>query len=507
MPTPRLSLLAAALFGAAAVFRPEGCAAESPAPFNYAALRAQAAALAQRDYLPSRSVTAKLLRELDYDQVQGLRFDPAHTIWAQDALPFRLRFFHPGGIFLKTVRVHEWQDGTVREFPFSPQQFRYPAGIDSAALPPDLGYTGVQLHVDGNFPDGELGAFLGASYFRLVCENSHYGLSARGLALDSGGAGPEEFPDFTAFWVKRPQPGDRKLTLLALLDSPSVTGAYQFELTPGADSLAHVRAEVFARRTIRVLGFAPLTSMFQHGEGPRPAIPDFRPEVHDSDGLLLHTEAGEWLWRPVTNPRKVRLVTFGGARPRGFGFLQRDREFSHYEDLDACYHQRPGAWVEPRGDWGEGEIRLLELPSNNEYADNLVAFWRPRSPLLAGKSATIEYVIHWSLGEPANGPRGRTLSTKVGATGDSSGYQRCVIEFDGPELQALAADAGVEAQVTIGSNAKSGHHLVTKNRFNGAWRAVFDFKPEKPTEDVELRCYLRRGDTALTETWSYLWSP
>lgn len=502
---PDLPFRPAWLLAAAFAVAPMIAAAESPA-FDFAVLRERAATLARTPYVEPKVDVPRVLRELNYDQVQGLRFDPAQTIWAQDGLPFRLRFFHLGGLFQQPVAIHEWRDGGTTEFAFSPRLFRYPEGVEAATIPPQLGFAGLQMLADGDLPGGELGAFLGASYFRLVCFGSHYGLSARGLALDSGGEGPEEFPRFREFWVRRPDAGGDTLVVLALLDSPSVTGAYRFEFSPGDTTLTRVRAEVFARVTVPVLGIAPLTSMFLHGESPRVGLPDFRAEVHDSDGFLLHGAGGEWLWRPLTNPSKVRLVTFGGASPRGFGLLQRDRDYGRYEDLDACYHQRPGAWVEPVGDWGDGEVRLLELPSNNEFADNIVAFWHPREPLRAGQSVAFEYYIRWSLAEPAGGPLGRAVSTKVGSVGDGSGYLRCVVEFDGPELQALGAGDDVQPQITIGANARAGHRLVTKNRFNGAWRVVFDFKPDDPARDVELRCFLQRGPAALTETWSYLWS-
>ena len=87
------------------------------------------------------------------------------------------------------------------------------------------GFAGFRVQFATNWK-ADIAAFLGASYFRAVGDDTRqYGLSARGLAIDTAFARPEEFPRFTAFWFERPSRDAGTLTLYALLDSPSIAGA------------------------------------------------------------------------------------------------------------------------------------------------------------------------------------------------------------------------------------------------------------------------------------------
>ncbi len=177
------------------------------------------------------------------------------------------------------------------------------------------------------------------------------------------------------FWIEKPKPHSETLTVYALLDSPSAAGAYRFLIHPGIDLSMEVKARVFLRQGVRRMGVAPLTSMFFHGEHGDRRFDDSRPEVHDSDGLLIAMHSGEWLWRPLNNPRKVATSVFAGEDIAGFGLMQRDRIFDHYQDLTSMYHARPSAWVEPLGRWGPGSLYLIEIPSDAEFYDNIVAFF------------------------------------------------------------------------------------------------------------------------------------
>jgi glucans biosynthesis protein len=296
------------------------------------------------------------------------------------------------------------------------------------------------------------------------------------------------------------------VTVYALLDSESVAGAYRFTIAPGTDTVVHVKATVYARKNVPVFGVAPLTSMFWHGENTD-ATRDFRPEVHDSDGLLMHNGAGEWIWRPLGNPKQVRVSAFADDNPRAFGLLQRDRNFENYQDLEAQYHARPSAWVEPVGKWGRGSVRLLEIPTAFEYDDNVVAFWVPEKLPPAGEPIELEYRLHWFL-DQITPPGGYVRSTRHGKSARyEPGMERFVVDFEGARLKALPLDAKVEDVVSVLSGGKMHHSTVQKNPINGTWRGAFTVKPDGSGKPVELRCYLRRGNDSLTETWSYLWQP
>lgn len=485
-----------------------GRAAES-APFDFAALQARARTLAQSPYVAPKGQVPDWMRQLTYDDLRKIQFNAPASLWQRDGLRFRAQFFHPGFLFDRLVHLWELRDGRATPVPFRREYFNY-QGLPAGAMPDDMGFAGFRLLyplAGGREPLDEAGSFLGASYFRLLPAKATYGLSARGLALDTAEPGPEEFPIFTEFWLERPAPGVDVIRVLALMESASVVGAYQFTLAPGKQTVASVRATVHCRRGVRVFGVAPLTSMFWRGENLTGQVDDYRPEVHDSDGLLLHNGRGEWLWRPLDNPRQVRVAAFADDHPRGYGLLQRDRDFEHYQDLEALYHNRPSAWVEPVGDWGAGSVRLVELPTKDEFNDNIVVFWVPDHPPGPGQSIDLEYRIRWTLDGLAP-PAGFVRSTRLGRTAFyEPGLQRFVVDFDGGPLPKLAASAKVEPVVTVGAGAALHHATLQRNPQNGTWRVAFTIRPEGGGRPVELRCFIRRGTEAVTETWSYLWQP
>jgi glucans biosynthesis protein len=382
------------------------------------------------------------------------------------------------------------------------------------ALPADTEFSGLKVLSPFNQPDrlDEVVVFQGASYFRALGQKLRYGLSARGLALNTPEFGHEEFPDFTEFWIEKPVAGAKELTIYALLESPSVAGAYRFVVRPGSATVMQVKAAIYARAgaNLSTFGVAPLTSMFWHGENSPSTDGDLRPEVHDSDGLLIERGGGEWLWRPLVNPAKERVATFTDENPRGFGLIQRDRQFESYQDLEAFYHLRPSVWVEPVGAWGRGAVRLVELPTPGETADNIVAFWQPEQLPVAGQAVQLEYRLHW-FQESAGGrkpPAGYAVATRIGRSKTQEPeLTRFWIDFDGPYLGRHPADPTVEPVVTVGEGAMLANPMVQKNPFNGTWRVAFAIKPDGSGRPVELRCYLRKKTNILTETWSYQWNP
>ena len=478
------------------------------AEFDFTVLQVRAKEIAARSYVAPVSRVPAWLAGYNYLQHQNIRFEPGHTWWHAEKLPFQLQFFHPGWLFKEPVQIHEVLNGQEKLIAFDPALFDYGSNKLAGPVPADMGFAGLRIQHELNRPGkmDELTVFLGASYFRSLAQGLHYGLSARGLAINSGGPDPEEFPRFSEFWVERPVAGGASLTVHALLEGPSVAGAYRFVITPGRETVMHVKAALYFRAHPAVVGLAPLTSMFMHGENTGWSRDDFRPEVHDSDGLLMHTGAGEWIWRPLANPRQVRASAFADTAPRGFGLLQRDREFDHYDDLEAHYHERPSAWVEPVGDWGAGTVRLVELSTPDETNDNIVAFWVPAQLPARGEALTFEYRLHWFGDASARPPGGYVASTRHGAVLDHPERRRFVLDFAGLSLAEGATEP--EAVVTVGEGARLiGVGAVTRIAATGRWRAVFELAADGSGRPVELRCYLRRADKALTETWSHLWTP
>jgi glucans biosynthesis protein len=476
--------------------------------FDFETLRYQAKMLAAKPYAPPVNRIPDWLPRLTYDEHRFIVFDPNRSWWRHDGLPFQLQFFHPGAVQQRTVRIYEVRGKRAEPIAFDPQFFIYDrAKLKVGELPTNMGFAGLRVLYPLNHADDELGAFLGASYFRMLCQKAVYGLSARGLAINSGEPGGEEFPSFTDFWIERPAPGAKSLTVCALLDSESVAGAYRFAITPGADTVVQVKTVLYLRKEVKSFGVAPLTSMFWRGENSEVAIDDFRPEVHDSDGLMLFTGAGEWLWRPLTNPRNVRIATFADENPRAFGLVQRDRSFESYQDLEAAYQLRPSTWVEPVGNWGRGSVRLVELPTPTEFNDNIVAFWTPETLPPVGEPIELEYRLHWFL-DQIHPPAGYAVGTRhVHSKTPDLGFERFIVDFDGPYLGRHGDDPLIEPVVSASGGAILAHVAVQKNKFNGTWRVVFLLQPDGSGRPVELRCFLRKSPHVLSETWTYLWQP
>jgi glucans biosynthesis protein len=494
-------------------------AAAPEAGFGFESVRALARELAAGPYQDPERDEKKIpdfLLELDYDAHRDIRFKPARSIWRDEKLPFQLQLFHLGLFFNRPVAIHLVEDGKARPFDFDASLFDYGRNQFPEPLPPDLGYAGFRVHSRINRNDyfDEVIVFVGASYFRAVAKGLRYGLSARGIAIDTAGDGSEEFPYFKAFWIERPAPRAKQIVVYALLDGPSLTGAYRFEVAPGTQTVAAVQASVYARSQgqgrgaieTRRLGLAPLTSMFWHAENSETDFGDFRPRVHDSDGLLMHAGSGEWIWRPLRNPMTLAVSAFQDRNPRGFGLLQRERDFTVFQDLEAHHEERPSAWVEPVGEWGEGHVVLVEVPSDLETNDNIVAFWEPRLRPKPGEAFDFAYKLYWYADDPSRPPRARALATRVGAIRESE-ETRFVVDFGKGELAKLGADAAITADVSA-SGGGVVHDVVTQfNPYIRGWRVAFRLASEDPDEAIELRCFLSLDGRALTETWSYRWNP
>ena len=392
---------------------------------------------------------------------------------ARRPIPLSHRFRHLGSYYQKPIKINVVDQHGVSEVAYRKDLFDY--GIEGLAedLPTDLGFAGLTLHyaADGPAHFPEIATFHGASYFRLLGRDQQYGLSARGLAIDTALPKGEEFPLFREFWLYKPEPGADEIRILALLDSPSITGAYEFILHPSVVTVADVRSSLFPRRSVEKLGVAPLTSMFMFGENRGRQFDDFRPELHDSDGLLINNGSGEWLWRPLANHKSLQVSAFLDENPRGFGLFQRDLNFEHYQDLDERYHKRPSTWVEPTSPWGPGHVELIEIPSDHPDNDNVVAFWVPDSPVEAGRPIDLSYRLHSQLDQPRRPPLGRVESTRIGPA-KSGGGRRFVVDFKGGRLDEIAPDADLKATVKA-HQGELGPVTLRHNRELGGWRLGF----------------------------------
>lgn len=488
-----------------------------PKSFDFAWLKGQARWLANNAYQPAKDAVPPALARLSYDAYQSLRFRTEHSLWAHAGLAFRLQFFHVGRSFSEPVHLYEVLDGQAQEIVYEPSMFDFEkSGIDPNSMREHAGFAGFRVQFVTNWK-ADVAAFLGASYFRAVgSDTRQYGLSARALAVDTAFARPEEFPRFTSFWFERPAKDSGTLTLYALLDSPSIAGAMRMQIAPGGTHVMDVDAALYPRKPIERLGIAPLTSMFFYGENDRRAANDWRPEIHDSDGISMWSGGGEWIWRPLVNPAQLRLNSYFDDNPRGFGLLQRDRNFDHYQDDGVYYDRRPNLWVEPKpgphGGWGKGAVQLVEIPTADETFDNIVAFWNPLEKPTAGQELLFNYRLYWGTHLPFSSNLAQTIATRTGIGGIVGVKRRYyswhfAVDFAGGELAALAKDARVEA-VTTASRGLTEHVTAHFVEEFGGYRALFDVKPtDDSVQTIDLRLYLRIDGRPLTETWIYQWTP
>jgi glucans biosynthesis protein len=479
--------------------------------FSFEDVAKRAQELAAAPYKKPENTLPKSLQSLTYDQYRDIRYRPDRALWRDDKLPFEVAFFHQGFYFNHPVKINEIAGRRVHPIRFDPSAFNYGANaIDRADLQ-NVGYAGFRVHYPINTPKykDEVLVFLGASYLRALGRGQRYGASARALAVDTGLQSGEEFPRFVEFWLEKPRPNARQLVIYGLLDSARTAGAYRFVLKPGSDTVIDVQARIFLREHIAKLGLAPITTMFMSAENQRSANEDFRPEVHDSDGLSIQAGTGEWLWRPLVNPRRLLVTSFSLSNPLGFGLMQRDRQFSSYEDLESHYEQRPSVWVEPVGRWGDGRVELVQIPTPDETHDNVVAFWVPAETAAPKTPLNLEYRLHWQKDEEKRPPLSWVLQTRRGL-----GYMRkpdntigYTIDYVGPALKKLAPDAKIESVVTIDGNGEVVESNTYPNDITGGWRIALRVRRVDDKKPVEMRAYLRLNKETISETWSYIIPP
>ena len=475
----------------------------SATPFSFDHLKARARMAAEQAYRAPPQRLGGTLQKLDYDAIGKIQFRPEMTLWSDSPRGPGVRFFHLHRWVKDPVKIHVVENGAARELVYSPDYFDMPANSPARGLPRDAGFAGFRVLSES--AKGDWLAFQGASYFRSAGPLDQYGQSARGLAIDTATLRPEEFPRFTEFWLELDQ--DNGLTIFALLDSPSATGAYRIATMRRDDAIVQeVESQLYMRRAVDRLGVAPLTSMFWYGKnsvrGPR----DWRPEIHDTDGLALWTGSGERIWRPLANPPRVMANAFMDENPRGFGLLQRDRNFADYQDDGVFYDRRPSVWIEPLGRWGKGSVQLVEIPTDDEIHDNIVAFWVPAEPTKPGAGFAFNYRLHWLAKEPFPVPVARITATRIGLGGVPGqarppGTFKVVLDLEGEKFAGLTRESGVSAVVTT-SRGKVGTVSVYPVVGTDLWRVMFDVGVSGD-EPVDLRAYVKLGAEPLSETWLY----
>jgi glucans biosynthesis protein len=500
-------LLAAALLAVAA----------PAAAFDFDDVIRIASELASRPYRARSDALPEEWRKLTFTQHQAIRFNSERALWHRAGTRFEVGLVHMGMAYDQPVAINELSSDGIRRLSFSPELFDYGALKLAAPKSGELGFAGFRVlyPLNDRSRKDDVVVFLGASYFRAVAEGLRQGLAARGLAIDTAEASGEEFPRFVEFWINRPAPSDRELVLYALLDSRSATGAYRFVLRPGTPTRMDVRARLYLRQKVAKLGIAPLTSMYLHGENQPPPAGTLRPEVHDSDGLSVRSANGEWLWRPLQNPRRLLVTSFGQTDPLGFGLLQRDRSFRSYEDLDARYDRRPGAWVEPRGRWGAGRIELVQIPSPDETNDNIVAYWTPAQLPEPRKPLDVEYQLVWGRASDLPAPLVHVAQTRRIATNSAERKEKpaseksasFVIDFELDPAAKISKDTIVQWMVSASDNAEIVERTLRRHEATGGWRATVRVRILDDKRAVELRGQLNAERMALSEVWSYIIPP
>jgi periplasmic glucans biosynthesis protein len=512
-----LKAAAAAALGLADAERAKaaGLTFGAPRPFSFDALKETARRMAEEPYIGAARPAPQIVAKIDYEAWGKIKFNVDRALYANGPGRFPVSFFHLGMYFPKAVEMNVIEAGQAREVIYDPGMFDMPADSPARQLPQGAGFAGLRVQEARDssldWRSNDWVAFLGADYFRAIGELHQYGISCRAVALDVAVADrSEEFPDFTKFYIDESGHKDG-LTIYALLEGPSIVGACKYVMTRGKGVVMDVEQLFRLRRDIARFGIAPLTTMYWFSETVKPTAVDWRPEVHDSDGLALWTGNGERIWRPLNNPPHVTASAFIDDNPRGFGLMQRDRDFDHYLD-GVFYERRPSLWVEPKGTWGKGSVQLVEIPTDDEINDNVVAMWVADEPVTAGSETNIAYRLYWLADTPFPGELARCIATRLGNGGQPGkprpkGVRKFMVEFLGGPLATLPYSVKPEAVLSASRGTVS--YVFTEavpDDVPGHWRAQFDLTVAG-TEPVEIRLFLRSETKVLSETWAFQYHP
>lgn len=471
--------------------------------FGPAHVKKIAERLSQAEYVKPAIDLPAPFNNLSYDQYRDIRFRVDQSIWRGEKLDYELQLFPMGWLYDSPVDIWVVEGDRARQLKADGRLFSLGPLIGKGPEAAPFGFSGFRIHGPINRADyyDEFALFQGASYLRAVARNEKYGMSARGLAINTARPGGEEFPLFRSFWIEKPRAGAPEIVVHALLDSPSTAGAYRFAIAPGTTTVMDIEATLYPRKQIQHVGITPLTSMFLTGTASRRITGDFRPAIHDSEGLAILNGRGERLWRPLANPRMLQTSSFVDKDPKGFGLCQRDRSFDNFEDLEARYERRPTVWVEPNGAWGEGVVELIEIPAEEEIHDNIVAAWKPKAPLEPGSVYNYSYRLHWGEDIPVAWAGAKVAKTRIGKM-RKDGVFIFVVDFHGPAVKDLR-DLPV-AQLTT-SGGKVAHTVVQRHPDIGGVRVSFELSTSG-SDLIELRLALKANEQLVSENWIYRWT-
>jgi len=479
-----------------------GFALGEPSPFDPTLVTDAARNLSKQPFKPLSADIPEVFRDLGYDQYAAIRERPGTAIWAPDNTGFAIEPLHRGFIFSTPLEINLVAEGKARRVIYDPAMFEF----GKLAVPKnlgDIGFSGFRVLAQGEDGFSALAIFQGASFFRAVAPGQTLGTMARAMSIKTADPRGEEFPAFRAVWIERPTLAAGALVMHALIGSESVTGAYHFTLRPGEATIIDTECALFARAAVDNLGLATMSATHLSGPIDERRNEDLRPSVSEVTGLQILTGKGEWLWRPVANRDTLQISTFIDENPRGFGFLQRDRDFDHYQDDDQHFETRPSLWIEPIGDWSAGGVQLVEIPSDSEANGNIIGFWKPKQLLAAGSETFFAYRQFWCWNPPVQPPLAIVTQSRSGRV-SSSKRRRFMVEFageilrlpqnaDAPKANLNASPGSITALRTFTSADKKSCRIWFEPDFGNAAYS-------------ELRLVMEAAGKPISETWLYRWT-
>ena len=471
-------------------------------PFDPGSIAAQARMLAKKPFRPPDSDLPDVFKTLSYEQYVSIRAKPGTAIWLNEATGFLLEPLHRGMAFATPMTLNLVENGTVRRLAYDSRAFDFGA----LQVPPsskDLGFSGFRVLRPRDEGEAlEVALFQGYSFFRAEARGQSLGAVARALAIRTADVDGEELPLLRAAWIEKPTLASNALVIHALLDSPSLTGAFRFTLRPGEATLIDTECTLFTRVEVANFGLGAMQATALLGPLDRRRLDDIRPEVADVSGLQVLTSQDEWLWRPVSNRETLQISSFADQNPKGFGFIQRHRRFEQFQDDDQHWELRPSLWIEPIGEWGAGAVQLIEIPSDAETNDNIVAFWRPKSPLPAGAEQSFAYRQFWCWTPPSRPPLAIAALARGGRVGKR---RRFLVEFSGDVLGDLQRTADMKPMLSASPGTITDMRGFL-SREAKSFRVLFDLDPGGESFS-EIRLVLESGGKPLSETWLYRWTP
>ncbi len=458
--------------------------------------------LAAKPFVPPQTDLPDPLSNLTYEQYIGIKsLQP--PIWSADGRGIAVEPLHRGFLFNNAVDLFVVEDGAVRRIGYNPSQFEY-GRLNVPASIGDIGFSGFRLiAMPGEGKPFDFAILQGATFFRALARGQNYGAIARALTLKPAEAKGEEFPIFRAFWLERPGVGSNAITIHGLIDSESTAGAIRMTFRPGDMTIVDVETSLFPRVNLEHVGLGGIGSTYFYGPNDRRNAEDIRPAVYESSGLQMLNGQGEWLWRPLHNPETLQISAFVDSSPRGFGLLQRERSYAAFQDDDQRFERRPSLWIEPLGDWGQGSVQLLEIPTEAEINDNILAYWRPKAAMTAGSEVAFAYRQYWGWNSPERPPLATVAATRVGR-GSGGRRRRFTVDFSG-DMLGDNSPGDLRSVLTVGPGAF--HNLkLWPYPERKTVRVAFELDPGNENA-CEMRLILEAGGKPISETWLYRWTP